>query len=298
MVEGDVDFPGGMPGKFAPFSVEEAPKPTAKLTIRRARDKNAAGQGDAACCAPTTDEPRPTGEPVAVGDNDLGRVELYRDGEAWILGIAPLIGMKPRMARIEGDFLKATLWLEEGDPYGMFCADSMLRILFSQHAAANDSLIVHASAVEVDGHAFLFAGESGTGKSTHSQLWIKNFEGAELLNDDNPLIRLTPEGPRVYGTPWSGKTPCYRNASAPLRGIARLRQSAKNRYTALDELAAFYAVLKGVSAISGASELYDRACETLIGVVTSVNVGSLECRADDEAAKVCRENLDVEREFL
>ena len=62
-------------------------------------------------------------------------------------------------------------------------------------------------------------GKSGTGKSTHSRLWLENVPGATLLNDDNPIVRLTLVGAIVYGSPWSGKTPCYKNESAPLAGV-------------------------------------------------------------------------------
>ena len=34
-----------------------------------------------------------------------------------------------------------------------------------------DGLLLHASAVEVDGKAYLFSGPCGTGKSTHTKLW-------------------------------------------------------------------------------------------------------------------------------
>ncbi len=55
--------------------------------------------------------------------------------------------------------------------------------------------------------AVMFLGESGTGKSTHSRMWLENIEGSTLLNDDAPAVRISADGTTAYGTPWSGKTP-------------------------------------------------------------------------------------------
>ncbi|MBO6066250.1 MAG: transposase, partial [Lachnospiraceae bacterium] len=84
-------------------------------------------------------------------------------------------------------------------------------------------LLMHASVTMHAGKGYLFLGKSGTGKSTHSQLWINNIEGCELLNDDNPVLRVEDDGSvRVYGSPWSGKTPCYRNLDVPVGAIVDL----------------------------------------------------------------------------
>ena len=78
--------------------------------------------------------------------------------------------------------------------------------------AYEQTLLVHASVPQIGTTAFLFQGLSGTGKSTHSQLWRTHIPQVELLNDDNPVVRITADGRiSVWGTPWSGKTPCYRN---------------------------------------------------------------------------------------
>ena len=86
----------------------------------------------------------------------------------------------------------------------------------------------------IDDKGFLFLGKSGTGKSTHCKLWLNNFEDADLLNDDNPALRILPDGKvYVYGTPWSGKTPCYRPLRRLAGGFLRLEQAPKNEISRL-----------------------------------------------------------------
>ena len=51
-----------------------------------------------------------------------------------------------------------------------------------------DGMMLHSSCVEKDGFAYLFSARSGTGKSTHSHLWLKNLEGTRIINDDKPAL--------------------------------------------------------------------------------------------------------------
>ena len=41
-----------------------------------------------------------------------------------------------------------------------------------------DGLVFHGSAVAVGEKAFLFTAKSGTGKTTHTNLWLKNIKGS------------------------------------------------------------------------------------------------------------------------
>jgi hypothetical protein len=72
-------------------------------------------------------------------------------------------------------------------------------------------IAIHSSTIEWHERCALFLGESGTGKSTHTRLWRENIEDARLLNDDSPIIRVVDGRVLVFGSPWSGKTPCYIN---------------------------------------------------------------------------------------
>ena len=79
-----------------------------------------------------------------------------------------------------------------------------------------DTLLFHGSCISVDSKAYLFTAKSGTGKSTHTQLWKKWFgERAVFINDDKPLLKISAQGVTVYGTPWDGK---HRLFSALLTG--------------------------------------------------------------------------------
>ena len=82
----------------------------------------------------------------------------------------------------------------------------------------------HASAISYRGDAILISAPSGTGKSTHADMWVR-YRGATILNDDCPMIVPVEDGYRVYGTPWSGKTFINDNKYAYLKAVVFLRRS-------------------------------------------------------------------------
>ena len=93
-----------------------------------------------------------------------------------------------------------------------------------------DGLMLHSSAVAMDGNAYLFSGPCGRGKSTHTRLWQSAFgEAASVFNDDKPALRRLETGWYAYGTPWCGKDGINKNEKWPLAGICFLKQANKNR---------------------------------------------------------------------
>ena len=93
-----------------------------------------------------------------------------------------------------------------------------------------NGLMLHASAVAMDGNAYLFSGPCGRGKSTHTRLWHSAFgEAASVFNDDKPALRRLETGWFAYGTPWCGKDGINKNEKWPLAGICFLKKAEHNR---------------------------------------------------------------------
>ena len=106
-----------------------------------------------------------------------------------------------------------------------------------------DGLFLHASAVVLDGRAYLFSGNSGAGKSTHTGIWKKLWPDARVINDDKPALRRIDGRWMVYGTPWCGKDGINENASAPLAGICYLKKAGHNRIRSLSQREAMERIL-------------------------------------------------------
>ena len=172
--------------------------------------------------------------------------------------------------------------------------DNALMILFAMASACLGTVLFHAAAVRFAGKGYMFLGKSGTGKSTHASLWQKHIEGVELMNDDNPAVRINPDGNAVvYGTPWSGKTPCYRNVSAPLGSIVLLSQAPFNRITRLSGIGAYAAVVASISGKRWDSVIADGLHKTENTLAEIIPMWHLDCLPDADAARLCKDTIAV-----
>lgn len=234
----------------------------------------------------------PYAEFLEEDNNDMGQTRLYRTDEGYRITLRYRDSL--HVMEAGPDFRHVSGLLKWKDEYVSLALCSMLRIVFAQAALMHSAVSLHSSVVVCDGRAFLFMGRSGTGKSTHSRLWLDHVDGAWLLNDDNPIVRIVDGKAVVYGSPWSGKTPCYRNESAPVAAMVRLAQAPENRFERKSDVEAFGLLLPGCSVLRFDGCLYGGLCETLIELVGMVCVGEMKCLPDKDAVQVCREGVNVE----
>ena len=173
----------------------------------------------------------------------------------------------------------------------LFQVNTSLMIQYTFATAGLGTLLLHASVTRYEGRANLFFGVSGTGKSTHSRLWHEYVPGSDLMNDDNPVIRFQEEGCVVYGSPWSGKTLCYRNVVAPVNALVRLEQYPENRIARLEPLQAYASVIAAVSTIRWNHDIMSLLVPSIERVAMTVPCFQLRCRPDEEAVQVCKKAI-------
>ena len=88
--------------------------------------------------------------------------------------------------------------------------------------------LLHASILEYNGKAYAFLGRSGTGKSTHTKLWLRYVENTRVLNGDKPILEFTNGKFYAHGTPWQGKENWGYKGKAELCGLCFLEQAKEN----------------------------------------------------------------------
>lgn len=173
-----------------------------------------------------------------------------------------------------------------------FGLNDALMLIFAFAGASHQTLLIHASCVGYGDWAFPFTAKSGTGKSTHSSLWLKHIEGSELINDDNPVIRIENDGtPYLYGSPWSGKTPCYRNVKRRLGAVVQIERALQNSIERLSVVHAFAILLPSCSSMKWDEQLNDHLCQSLSSIISTTPVYTLHCLPNEEAAQVCFRSL-------
>lgn len=237
----------------------------------------------------------PAGIVIEETANDVGYIRLYGNADSYDVTISfQPEGIRHYM-RANKDFSDIRIFLCRDDRNAGHMLSSLLRIAYSQAILCHDALAVHASAVYHQDEAFLFMGKSGTGKSTHSALWMKHIPDTGLLNDDNPTVRIICGRAYAWGTPWSGKTPCYKDLFYPIGGMVRLTQASENSFCRQDGTDAFVTILPGCSVISRDQVLRNRLYDTLSRLAEIVPVAALGCRPDKEAALLCHDALKEAR---
>ena len=163
-----------------------------------------------------------------------------------------------------------------------------LKMMYALATAGKGTMIIHAAVVSCECKGYLFLGPSGTGKSTHARLWLKHFEGTELVNDDHPVVR---DG-IVYGSPWSGKkTPCYRNVSIPIGGIVMLSQAPYNKIRRLSGIEAYVDLAESVGGMPWNIRISEDLHQTMNRLASTVPMWHLECLPDEAAARLCHETI-------
>lgn len=159
---------------------------------------------------------------------------------------------------------------------------------FGISTLAKNTVSVHSSALLYNNKAILFLGESGTGKSTQSRLWLENIRHTELLNDDSPFVETSSQSlPLAWGSPWSGKTCCYKNENAPIAAFIRLTQASTNRIrrlTDLESIAALQPSLPPMFATS--SHLSKHLYRCLSNMLYKTPVYQLDCLPNREAVEL------------
>lgn len=226
-------------------------------------------------------------------DEDMPRIEMYQRPDEWLFCVSMYRESETVCAmRCSANWKHIDLFMQART--ARFAIDNAAMLVYAFATADKATLLFHSSVTVLDGKAYMFLGHSGTGKSTHSQQWHAAFPEAHLLNDDNPAVRvLEDQRVVVYGTPWSGKTPCYKNESAPVQALVQLAQAPENKITRLKMTQAYPYILASVSGLKVMPEMMDRIFESIAKVLEISPVYRLECLPNPDAARLCAQTCSL-----
>lgn len=144
---------------------------------------------------------------------------------------------------------------------------------------------LHASAVVYNDEAYLFSARSGTGKSSHTAHWLKEFDGSYILNDDKPVIFPQNEGVSVFGTPFAGKTDLHVNKKLPLRGVCFLKQGEENKITRISDEKAIALTLNNTYRPKNAEGM-NLLLDMIERVVKQTDMFEMSCRNEPASSHI------------
>lgn len=164
--------------------------------------------------------------------------------------------------------------------------DMLLVVAFVYSSAYHNAVLLHASCVKTGETGIAFIGASGVGKSTHSSLWIQHVPGTSLLNDDQPVVRLIDGVPYIFGSPWSGKTDCYKNEKARLEVFFLMRQAIKNEVERVSPKQSFITLLSLCGMMKEDKETFSQITQTCAELAERVKMFKLSVRPEKSAVEL------------
>lgn len=238
---------------------------------------------------------RPARKGTEIGQFDCGGNNhgVYRleDGSYQIL-VSDVDQRQCCLMQAVADFSSATVCLNGDGQMRTFGLNNALMMMYAFAAADQGTVLMHASVVRKDGRGYLCLGVSGTGKSTHTGNWLRYIPGTDLMNDDNPVVRVCDDGvARVFGSPWSGKTPCYRNVEAPIGGFLQLKQAPYNKIQRQTTVEGFASLLPSCSVMKWDRRDYVGTCDTVAKLLSLVPTYLLENLPDEAACRLSYETM-------
>ena len=154
-----------------------------------------------------------------------------------------------------------------------------------------NGMFLHSSTVVVDGTAYSFSAPCGTGKSTHTSLWLKLLgDRVFILNDDKAAYRLIDGRYYAFGTPFSGKHDINVNTSAELGGICFIEQAEKNSIERMDIDSAVPLIFSQTLRPSNVRRTM-MLCDFIDELIRKIPVYKLKCNMDVEAAQIAFETM-------
>lgn len=216
-------------------------------------------------------------------------VEVSEEG-----GIAPLLEKYKTAEKRKADvIIDASLYRAQSreslSPFNCAYVESSAQ--FSYWLTRFSGMMLHASAVELDGRAYLFSGPSGVGKSTHTALWQREFPSAVVFNDDKPALRNIDGRWFAYGTPWSGKNHVNSNMRVPLAGICFLKRGSKNAIRTLSIAEALPCLIHQTMRVFKEETELDLMLRAVESLAENIPIYELSALPDVEAVRLTHDTM-------
>ena len=154
-----------------------------------------------------------------------------------------------------------------------------------------NGFVFHSSSICSNGEGIAFSAKSGTGKSTHTKLWLENIPETFILNDDTPIIFLGKDNKfYISGTPWAGTTGINKNATVPLKAIVFLERGEENEISPMLPMEAMQPFFEGIRTPI-TDRMFSNCLDNLNKLFLSVPIYKLKCNMNPEAAIVAHNGI-------
>ena len=166
-----------------------------------------------------------------------------------------------------------------------------MRLFYLYRAQKSGIFALHSASIYYREKAWLFSGPSGTGKSTHTNLWHKLYD-TPLINGDLNLLSFKDGTPVVYGLPWCGTSEIFDIKTYPLGGIILLQQAPENHIESLELHEKVLLVSQRLISPSWTKEQLHTNLHFTENLSSEIYVARLCCNMENAAAATMKDAID------
>ena len=188
------------------------------------------------------------------------------------------------------DWSDVSVYLAEGADEAFWLEKTVGDVIFRSAVIEHAGLVLHASAIKWEGRGLAFSAPKGTGKATHTDLWVKN-EGAVIINGDRPLLTVRDGKILVSGTPWSGASPYRENVTLPLDMLILLERGKENYIRRLSTMEGLQWLVPRCSLPYHDKRAMETAMNTFGQILSGASMYLLTCNTEENSVRVVKKQL-------
>lgn len=224
---------------------------------------------------------------------------LLRNGDLTVIDSRDqYVLLFPSMGRIEEAHLS-----KDGSTVDFYChppyTDDLreelfhaIRLPFLYLTQRHRMAVLHSASFLYRDRAWLFSGPSGTGKSTHTNLWKELFQ-VPILNGDLNLLAIENGHPVIHGLPWCGTSGICDPGTYPLGGIILLRQAGEDYLEELSADRKRLLVLQRLISPTWIPEMLSANLNLVDELADKIYIARLHCTKNFSAVEVMKERIDA-----
>lgn len=168
----------------------------------------------------------------------------------------------------------------------------VIRFLFLYTAQKHNCFVLHSASILYKGKAWLFSGQSGMGKSTHTNLWKKLFE-VPILNGDLNLLAIPDGLPTVHGLPWCGTSGIAQTDTYPLGGIILLNRGLYDECIELSIDQKILLTTQRLISPAWDANMLQHNLDFMSTLASQIQICLLKCTKTNAAAETAKQWIDL-----
>ena len=169
-----------------------------------------------------------------------------------------------------------------------------IRDVFFFYCQQCGMIALHSSSIIYDGNAYLFSAPSGTGKTTHTNLW-EEYCGVKPLNGDVAMLSVKEGVVYAHGIPWCCTSEKFSYVTVPLGNIVFLKRAGANEISVMNSFESVLNICSRSFSPNWNKSLAERTLNVAKEIVEKRPCLLLKCLPEKGAMELVKNYIDTKK---